>query len=168
MWSAHDFPFGRWRHRAFGGCQCRGRTAGPRFRYVLRPLLTIIAPLPFERTLDFGQHLRLDQEPLQLVTAPAPAETHYHGVFFAFGFGAARQQRIACAEKDEIVEPRAFQAGRTRSLHKEKIAAVPASVTLPGVVKRLDHEQFGWVVRFFRQALALGLRKLRRTPMRMA
>jgi hypothetical protein len=124
-----------------------------------------LSALDFAGAVDVGQHLRLDQKALPLVTPSAPAETHHYGAFFAFRFGAACQQRVACAEKDEIVETGAFQAGWAGILHNEKVAAATASVTCPGVAERLDHDQLGWAVRFLRQALTLRFRKLGRNPM---
>ena len=73
------------------------------FRQIARP-----GPVPpsaeSELALRFRQGLRLDQQTLSFVAAPALAEAHDHGASGAFRLDPAREQRISGGQKLEIVE----------------------------------------------------------------
>ena len=73
------------------------------FRQIARP-----SPVPpsaeSELALRFRQGLRLDQQTLSFVAAPALAEAHDHGTSGAFRLDPAREQRISGGQKFEIVE----------------------------------------------------------------
>ena len=114
--------------------------------------------------LRLRQGLRLDQQALPLVAAPAFAEAHDHGMSGAFRLDAAREQRISGNEELEIVEADAPQARRAGILHDEKIAGAAAPVARPSGVQRLDHHEFRCTARLLRQARLLPLRELARNP----
>jgi hypothetical protein len=73
------------------------------FRQIARP-----GPVPpsaeSELALRFHQGLRLDQQTLLFVAAPALAEAHDHGASGTFRLDPAREQRISGGQKLEIVE----------------------------------------------------------------
>ena len=62
--------------------------------------------------LRFRQGLRLDQQTLSFVAAPALAEAHDHGMSGAFRPDPAREQRVSGGQKLEIVETDAPQPGQ--------------------------------------------------------
>src|ERR1700680_2436505 len=94
-----------------------------------------------ELALRLHQGLRLDQQALSFVTAPALTEAHDHGISGAFRLHPAREQRISGGEELEIVETDAPQARRPRTLHQEKITGAAAPVARPRIVQWLDHHQ---------------------------
>src|SRR5215510_5801946 len=121
--------------------------------------------LQSELALRFRQGLRLDEQTLSFVAAPALAEAHDHDTSGAFRLDPAREQRISGGQKLEIVETDAPQARRARILHHEKISGATAPVACPRGVQWANHHQFRCTARLLRQALLLPLRKLARKPM---
>src|SRR5580693_2318278 len=92
-----------------------------------------------ELLLRLQQGLRLDEETLPFITAPAPAETHDHGVPRAFRLDPAREQCVPGREELEIGKTGACQARRTGFLHDEKLSGAAAPVAFPLIVQWLDH-----------------------------
>jgi hypothetical protein len=82
---------------------------------LIRPTRSALSVLRLwaELALRLRQGLRLDQQALSLVAAPALAEAHDHGMSGAFRLDPARKQRISGGEELEIAETDAAQARRT-------------------------------------------------------
>ena len=82
-------------------------TSSPIIRASFRQIARL-SPVPpsaeSELALRFRQGLRLDEQTLSFVAAPALAEAHDHGTSGAFRLDPAREQRISGGQKLEIVE----------------------------------------------------------------
>src|SRR5262249_57711212 len=76
------------------------------FRLIARPS-SVPPSAESELALRFRQGLRLDQQTLSFVAAPALAEAHDHGTSGAFRLDPARGQRISAVHKLPTLQPHA-------------------------------------------------------------
>jgi hypothetical protein len=121
-----------------------------------------------ELALRFRQRPGLDQQALSFIAVSTPAEANHHGVPWTFRLGSTREQRISGGQEFKITETGVSQAYRARIFHDENITRTATSVTLPGIIQRLDHYQLGRTACPLFQVLPLLPREFARNPMRAA